>query len=333
VIICNLSFHGFLSNSKAEDIVEELYGNSEILKNMKDPTWMEHNLPKIMKFLIEIEGLNQKKLDSLYDFFLKKGIWKTEDMLVPTKEALESFKKSGYMERTDFWTDLPTYENMNEEAKREIKGIKIFMDGALGPKTAAIKECYSKGNNGVLLHSQKSLFKLLHRIDKTIVSIHAIGNRAIETVVNTISNFQEKGIDLPEIRIEHAQFIDKKTAEKAKSLGITLSMQPNFSIDSINYSDRLPEKYLKKNNPFRMLIDEVGFFPGRDLIFGSDGMPHGVEAALESSLFPPYPNQRLTLREFKKGYCVSDIDVGNIEITIHEGKKEVFIEHINTGQY
>jgi len=326
VIICNLSFHGFLSNSKAEEMVRENYENYEILEKMKDPSWMEHNLPKIMKFLIQIEGLNEEKLDSLYHFFLEQGIWKTEDMLVPNEEALKIFKKSGYNEKTDLWTDLPTYENMSENAKKEIKGIKVFTDGALGPKTAAIKETYPEGNDGVLLHDEKSLSELLHKIDNDLVSIHAIGNRATETVVNTIFSLQD--IDLPEIRIEHAQFIDKDTAVKAKSLGITLSMQPNFSLDSDHYSDRLSEKYLKMNNPFRMLIDKVGFVPGRDLIFGSDGMPHGVKAALNSSLYPPYSSQRLTFSEFKEGYCVSDKSIGEIEIDIDEDKEEVFIEEI-----
>ncbi len=329
VIICNLSFHGFLSNSKAEKLVQENYENYEILEKMKDPSWMEHNLPRIMKFLIQIEGLNQEKLDSLYDFFLEQGIWKTEDMLVPNEEALETFKKTGYIERTDLWTDLPTYENMSEKSKDKIKGIKIFTDGALGPKTAAIKENYSRGNGGVLLYNEKCLSELLHKIDKNNASIHAIGNKATETVVNTISNL--KDIDLPEFRIEHAQFIDENTAEKAKSLGITLSMQPNFSLDSDHYSDRLSEKYLKMNNPFRMLIDEVGFVPGKDLLFGSDGMPHGVEAALKSSLFPPYSSQKLTFSEFKDGYCVSDKSTGEIEIDIDEDKEEVSLERI-TGK-
>ncbi len=326
VIICNLSFHGFLSNSKAEEMVKENYDNNKILEKMKDPSWMEHNLPEIMRFLIQIEGLNQEKLDSLYDFYLEKGIWKTEDMLVPNENALETFKKSGYIQRTDLWTDLPTYRDMSEEAKDELKGIKIFTDGALGPKTAAIKETFPDGNDGVLLHNEESLSELLNEVDKGMVSIHAIGDRATETAVKTISGLQD--IDLPEIRIEHAQFIDKNIAEKAKSLGITLSMQPNFSLDSDHYSDRLSEKYLKMNNPFRMLIDEVGFVPGKDLIFGSDGMPHGVEDALKSSLFPPYSRQRLTLDEFKDGYCISDKSVGEIEVNIDENKKEVNVESI-----
>ncbi|MFP4001308.1 MAG: amidohydrolase family protein [Thermoplasmata archaeon] len=329
VIICNLSFHGFVYNKKAEEMVEERYEDQEILKRLRDLSWMESNLPKIMGFLIEVEGLDETKLDSLYESYLDKGIWKTEDMLLPSEEALQIYKDSDHDKRTDFWTVLPTYEKMSKKAQKDIKGIKMFTDGALGPKTAAIKESYPEGNEGELLHSEESLSELIEKVDKENISIHAIGDRAIGTVVNTLSALDKRGLELPSTRIEHAQFIDKETAERAKSLGITLSMQPNFSMDSSHYSDRLSEKYLRKNNPFRMLIDEVGFVPGENLIFGSDGMPHGVKAALESSLFPSYDSQRLTLDEFINGYC-TEKDIGGIDISIDEKKEEIHIEKIRT---
>jgi len=327
VIICNLSFHGFIHNKKAEDLVNERYENPEILEKLEDPAWMEANLPKIMKFLVEIEGLDEDKLDSLYDFYLEKGIWSIEDMLLPSEKALQTFVSSGHSIRTDFWTTFPTYENLSKDAKKEIKGIKIFTDGALGPKTAALNEKYPGEVEGELLHTEESLSELIEKIDKNKVSIHAIGDVAIKTVVQTLKDLDKKSIDLPETRIEHAQFIDEDTAKTAKSLGVILSMQPNFSMDSKHYSDRLSEKYLKRNNPFRMLIDEVGLVPGEDLIFGSDGMPHGVKPALESSLFPPYPSQKLTLQEFIDGYCDPENE-GEIDLVIDKDKKEVKIEDI-----
>ncbi|MEF8834883.1 MAG: amidohydrolase family protein [Candidatus Thermoplasmatota archaeon] len=323
VIICNLSFHGFLSNDKAEKLIEKNHGNTKILENMKDPDWMEANLPKIMKFLIKIEGLDVDKLRAFYDFLLEKGVWRTEEMLLPSEEAFQAFKKLDLTDRTEFWTDLPTYQNLSTEVQKEIKGIKIFTDGALGPKTAAIKESYPEGDDGVLLHDEDSLKRLIEDIETKMVSIHAIGNRATEKVVESLETVSS----LPDIRIEHAQFIDKDTAEKAKSLDVTLSMQPNFSLDSVHYRDRLSKKYLKRNNPFRMLIDEVGFVPGDDLIFGSDGMPHGVKEALSSSLFPPYLGQELTIEEFIDGYC-TDEDVGEIEISIDEKEEVVSIKDI-----
>ncbi|MFW5898632.1 MAG: amidohydrolase family protein, partial [Candidatus Saliniplasma sp.] len=329
VVICNLSFHGYVSNNKAEELVKERFGSSDILKKLRDPDWMESNLPTIMKFLIEVEDLNEEKLRSLYDHLLERGIWRTEDMLIPSERALEAFKSSGLNKRTEFWTDLSTYQKMSSQSQKEIKGIKIFTDGALGPKTAAIEEPYSGDNYGVLLHEQRTLEELIEEVETDHAAIHAIGSRAIKMVVNSLENIDKSGITLPKIRMEHAQFIDSDTAELAKSLGITLSMQPNFSLDSEHYSDRLSEKYLKMNNPFRMLIDDADFVLGKDLIFGSDGMPHGVKAALESSLFPPYSSQRVILDEFQRAYCVEDKSLGSIDIVIDEDKEEVVIEEIN----
>jgi predicted amidohydrolase YtcJ len=120
--------------------------------------------------------------------------------------------------------------------------------------------------------------------------------------------------------MEHCQFISKENAIQAKSLGIILSMQPNFSYDSVQYKDRISQNYCLQNNPFRMLIDTAGFIPGEDLIFGSDGIPHGIEYGLTMSLFPPFQSQKLALDEFVAGYCMKDMSQGYIDIKIDEDK-------------
>jgi predicted amidohydrolase YtcJ len=109
-------------------------------------------------------------------------------------------------------------------------------------------------------------------------------------------------------------------------MGIVLSMQPNFNLDSLCYRDRLSEEYCRRNNPFRMLLDEVGYVAGKDLILGSDGMPHGVHCALESSLFPPFSGQRLTLDEFMAGYCMPDYRNGHIDIVVDYDSRKVKAE-------
>jgi len=107
---------------------------------------------------------------------------------------------------------------------------------------------------------------------------------------------------LPSVRLEHVQFIDEAQARRARDLGLALCMQPNFSVESRDYADRLPESHLRSLNPFRMLIDRVGFQPGKDLLFGSDGMPHGAAAAWQWGLFPVHEGQRLSSEELSAGY-------------------------------
>ncbi len=100
-------------------------------------------------------------------------------------------------------------------------------------------------------------------------------------------------------------------------------MQPNFSSDSTDYADRLDGPRLARNNPFRMLIDEVGFRPGRDLIFGSDGMPHGLAYAAQWGLFPLFEGQRLTLAELLAGYGSAPGNPAWGELAVDEAARSV----------
>jgi predicted amidohydrolase YtcJ len=123
--------------------------------------------------------------------------------------------------------------------------------------------------------------------------------------------------------MEHVQFIQPAQARRAKALGLVLSMQPNFNSDSEDYADRLGARELEANNPFRMLLDQAGFVCGEDLIFGSDGMPHGLEYALQWSLFPAFPGQRLSLEELKAGYGLPPEGQGWATLSVDTDRRRV----------
>jgi hypothetical protein len=74
-----------------------------------------------------------------------------------------------------------------------------------------------------------------------------------------------------------------------------------------------------------MLIDRVGFTPGVDLYFGSDGMPHGAHEALRQSLFPRggHADQVLRLDEFVAGYCLPDFSMGALEVDVDSSAHRV----------
>jgi hypothetical protein len=72
-----------------------------------------------------------------------------------------------------------------------------------------------------------------------------------------------------------------------------------------------------------MLIDRAGFVPGKGLIFGSDGMLHGVEYALQWSLFPLYPGQRLTAEELVAGYGFHAEGKGRTLVHVDEAERRV----------
>ena len=311
LIISNLSLHGFVMNEGAKKLLRPDF--TEIIDNYENPDWCEEHVTELLLFFVQILPSTIETMQEFADFLLKEcGVYEIEDMLLPTQEIFETIDKSALKDRVSFWADINTFRTLPDPTKKRIKGIKLFTDGANGSATAALSRPYRNGNKGVLTHSLPELVELLEEAASTAngVAIHALGDIAAKQVVDAAEIVRKHGSE-QFIRLEHAQFIDLETAKRAKNLGIVLSMQPNFTEDSIIYADRLPEGFAEMNNPFRMLIDKAGFVPGKDMFFGSDGMPHGVKFALQQSLRPVFEGQRLTLSEFIAGYCAKNC--GNYE--------------------
>ena len=304
LIISNLSLHGFVMNEGAEKLLRHEF--EEIIDNYENQEWCEEHVTELLLFFVKIMPATIGTMTEFADFLLKEcGVYEIEDMLLPSQETFEIIDNSALKERVSFWADINTFRTLPEKTQRKIRGIKLFTDGANGSGTAALSKPYLNGNKGVLTYTTPQLVELLEEASSTAngVAIHALGDIAARQVVEAAEIVRKHGSD-QFIRLEHAQFIDLETAKRAKNAGIVLSMQPNFTEDSLIYADRLPDGFAERNNPFRMLIGEAGFVPGKDMFFGSDGMPHGVKFALKQSLTPVFEGQRLTLSEFIAGYCI-----------------------------
>ena len=302
VAIFNLSLHGVLMNDTARSTLIKRFG--EEVSNISDPDWFERNLRHVLNWFATLGG----SPDALVAFFAhleQLGIGSAEEMLLVGEQEIEWFEEAGLSHRTKFWAAPETFNELSPSARSKVHGLKLFTDGAFGAWSAAISDCYlgQPENKGMLIYEDQQLQQIL--IDgakiQNAIAIHAIGDVAIEQTITAIEQTEAHN-KFGLIRVEHAQLISEAQAIRAKELGIVLSMQPNFNSDSEVYADRLPSAMLDANNPFRMLIDKVGFEPGDDLIFGSDGMPHGVEHGLKEVTSPPRENQKLTVEEFRRGY-------------------------------
>jgi len=329
VLICNVSFHEFLVNTPARKMFGQTY--PEVMEHIDDTDWVERNLHQILKFIAGASAITARDIAGYYQSLAKEGVWYAEDMLLPGDPVIGLYKEAGCYERTRLWADMDSFEAMPPEHRQGVCGIKLFLDGAVGARTAALDDPYLSGGTGLLLKTDEELSSVLKKAAffGKPVCVHTIGNRSTEQLIGVLEGL-EKEDRPPAIRAEHCQFITLDMAERARSLGMILSMQPNFSEDSIQYLDRLPKGYGERNNPFRMLIDEAGFVPGRDLFFGSDGPPHGVEYAFKSSLFPPLAVQALKLEEIIAGYCITGFAHGYIDLEIDYDKKSVGAQIILT---
>lgn len=323
-LILNLSLHGFLLTPSARGPVRDQA--PELLEVAEDPESCERSLPSLLGVYGRLAGLTEAKLQTFMANLEAQGLCEAEELLLTDAAALGVMRASPLAGRLRAWASPELFRELSDSDRRWVVGLKLFTDGALGTRTAALSAPYRDGGTGLLLHTDDAWCERLvslHGFGKPL-AIHAIGDRAIEQALSGLECLDREGLHFPSLRLEHAQLITETQARRAKALGITLSMQPNFSSDSVDYADRLEPRHLAANNPFRMLIDRCGFQPGVDLIFGTDGMPHGVEYTLQWNLFPAFPGQRLSLEEYlagteprsAQGECSVAIDEAGRKVTL-----------------
>lgn len=113
-----------------------------------------------------------------------------------------------------------------------IKGVKLFLDGALGSRTAWMKEPYAGETDyrGVSALDPDQVRSMVHDADHSglAVAMHAIGDRAVQTAVKVLRDF-----DRPRAlahRIEHAQLIDDTELLWLNSR-FAVSVQPVHMVD------------------------------------------------------------------------------------------------------
>jgi hypothetical protein len=302
LLILNFSLHGYALTPSALPFVAELW--PEFAERHADRAWGEAHLPSLFVFDSRVGGLTMEKLRAFMEGLASVGTGSVEDMSTAGSDALKLIASSPYAQRIISWATPLVYKGLGLEEKKRVEGMKLFLDGALGARSAALGESFLGGGEGFLVYREEALLAELARVASASkrVAMHAIGSLAIEQGLTALESLASDGLRFDRPRLEHVQFISLSQARRAKALGVVLSVQPNFNSDSVDYLDRLPQGLAARNDPFRMLIDEAGFVPGEDLVLGSDGMPQGPEYALRMSLFPPVEAQRLSLAEFISGY-------------------------------
>lgn len=153
------------------------------------------------------------------------------------------------------------------------RAIKLYADGALGSRGAALLEPYSddKGNSGLMTLKEdqaKSILRAALR-NGTQVNIHAIGDRGNREVLRWyIEALQavpeaDRANPDPRWRIEHSQIIHVDDIPLFAEHGIIPSMQPSHAIGDLYFAvDRLGKVRLAGGYAWRSLIDSGAIIAG-----------------------------------------------------------------------
>ncbi|MCI9217916.1 amidohydrolase [Lachnospiraceae bacterium 42-17] len=137
---------------------------------------------------------------------------------------------------------------------------KLFSDGSLSSRSAALLEEYQDepGNYGVLIHDQEEMNREVQEAYQygMEVSIHAIGDRAMEMVITAIENAVRHCKEKQRFRIIHAMLPSKGHIERMKKLPVILDVQPVFLRNWIDLcEERIGRERAKNFLPIRSYMD------------------------------------------------------------------------------
>ena len=192
-----------------------------------------------------------------------------------------------------------------------VGGIKIFLDGSIGGRSAAVRSPYpgdppTGGGRGQLLWPDEALADALRRafLDGYQAAMHAIGDAAIEQAIRVVERLRRAGITPPEPgpRLEHAEMLDAELLERAVAAGFLFCLQPKFTArwqgPGLLYEQVLGVERAVRLNPYRSVARA-----GR-LVFGSDTMPLGPLYGLGGALKHPLESERLDPKAARAAYTI-----------------------------
>jgi predicted amidohydrolase YtcJ len=152
-----------------------------------------------------------------------------------------------------------------------MRAVKLYMDGALGSRGAALIADYSDdpGNRGILVTSPEELARIVRKAKGCGVQVatHAIGDRGNRIVLDTYAAaLGDEAKTDHRWRIEHAQVVDLADIPRFAQLKLTASMQPTHATSDMPWAPaRLGEKRLAGAYAWQRFIKA-----GVPLALGSD---------------------------------------------------------------
>ena len=167
-------------------------------------------------------------------------------------------------EQLDAWLERGPLEDLSGQVT--VRAIKLYADGALGSRGAALLEDYSDdpGNQGLLITPAARIQEVSERALEAgfQVCTHAIGDRANRLVLDAYEAAFEKSRAQGgnpgdhRFRVEHAQVIAPEDIPRFRQLGVIPSMQTQHQAsDSPWAEDRLGPARVKGAYAWRALLE------------------------------------------------------------------------------
>ena len=176
---------------------------------------------------------------------------------------------------------LKSGPSQDKSGRVRVRGVKLYADGALGSRGAALLAPYSDAEgSGLVLMQPAEMISYLRRAKMAgaQVAVHAIGDRGNRMVLDAYAKiFGGKSGKALRWRIEHAQVIAPSDLPRFGAMGVIASMQPSHAIGDLYFApSRLGPDRLEGAYAWKSLLTS-----GATIVGGSDAPVEKGEALEE----------------------------------------------------
>lgn len=230
----------------------------------------------------------------------------------------------------------------HRSGRLQMRTVKLYADGALGSRGAAMLQEYSDdhGNLGLMVMSPEQIAVAVAKAHGCGVQVatHAIGDRGNHVVLETYAKAlgNEATTTDHRWRIEHAQLLSKQDLPRLSQLHVVASMQPTHATSDMPWAqDRVGPERIVGAYAWRQLRDS-----GARLALGSDFPVESVDPRFglyaaatraDAQGLPMggwFPQEKLTAYEALRGFTLdaawagfAEADIGSLEA----GKRADFV--------
>lgn len=242
-----------------------------------------------------------------------------------TMELYRDAREAGFPIRV-YW-DLP-YDLLDELIQWPLRtgdgddyfrigAVKIFADGSLGGRTAALEQPYSDDptTSGILVLTEEELRERVYKAHalNMQVAVHAIGDRAVRVALEAIGYAQSRMTrERPRHRVIHAQILSPGLVSEIKRNGAIADVQPKFITTDMRWAqERVGLRRMRSSYAWHtMLKAGVRMAAGSDCPVEPADPLWGIYAAVtrkdmegrpKTSFFP---NERITVEEALRMFTV-----------------------------
>lgn len=230
-------------------------------------------------------------------------------------------------------TELPRGPRLDPEARLEVRGVKLYADGALGSRGAALLEPYDDDpkNLGLVLTAEDHMAEVARRaLDAGFqVAVHAIGDRGGLLALDAMESALGGPRPDARFRLEHAQVLRLQDIERLARLGIIASMQPTHATSDMRWAEeRIGRRRLEGAYAWRRVLQAGGRLAlGSDFPVESPDPRLGLYAAVTRQDLAGNPpggwraDQKLTRDEALRGFTLDaayalfwERELGSLEV-------------------